>query len=370
MKTVLVGIPCLKVGGTEMQTLRLVEALLSGGHRVVTVCYFEYDYEMVQKFKLAGSRVECLSAYGNRPQGLRNQYRFLKKGLKRVVSEYHPTVAHIQYMAPGALPIIALRKLGINTILATSHTMGDIYKNLRLVRFVQRHYLKVFTCITEAAEKSFFRKSRLYTPQVPIGRHQHFTIYNTLAPNYEFSRDRQLGDTIRIGFVGSLKPIKGADLLLPAFAKFRQNCPNSKMIIVGEGELKEHMMQQEQELGLVGAVEWKGKLPYEKLPSIYQAIDLLWVPSRSEGFGLTAIEAMANGCIVIASNVGGLPEIISSPKLLFEKESINSLVQRSQDIINSDKASVFSLSQSMIERARMFQFDSYRESILSLYSRI
>ena len=64
--SVLIGIPCLKTGGTEIQTLRLVEALTDAGYNCVTVCYFEYDFAMVQAFERAGSHVVCLSAYGPR----------------------------------------------------------------------------------------------------------------------------------------------------------------------------------------------------------------------------------------------------------------------------------------------------------------
>ena len=49
-------IPCLLTGGTEVQTLNLVQALVEGGHEVVTVCYFEHSPVMVERFRLAGSR--------------------------------------------------------------------------------------------------------------------------------------------------------------------------------------------------------------------------------------------------------------------------------------------------------------------------
>ena len=126
-----------------MQTLHLVEALVDSGHPCVTVCYFEYDFQMVQLFEQAGSRVVCLSAYGDRPSGNRETYRFLKAGLKRVVNEYRPKVAMVQYMAPGAMPLIILRRLGIKDIVAMLHTDADIYKSLRLVRFLQRHVARL-----------------------------------------------------------------------------------------------------------------------------------------------------------------------------------------------------------------------------------
>lgn len=102
--TVLICIPCLMTGGTEVQTLNLVQALIAGGHRVVTVCYFENCEDMVSRFQNAGCEVVCLSPDGIRIDGWRG-ILFLYKGLRSVLKQYKPDVAHVQYMAPGAIPI-------------------------------------------------------------------------------------------------------------------------------------------------------------------------------------------------------------------------------------------------------------------------
>ena len=159
---VLVCIPCLMTGGTEIQTLNLVRALVTGGHKVLTVCYFEYTSEMVSRFQQVGSEVICLSKDGSRIGGWKGII-FLYKGLRKILKQYRPEVAHVQYMAPGAIPILLLRLLGIHKIIATAHTPADIYSSLRLVHFVQRHCVRAFTCITELAERSFFGTSQLYT---------------------------------------------------------------------------------------------------------------------------------------------------------------------------------------------------------------
>ena len=164
-------------GGTEIQTLNLVRALVAGGHQVVTVCYFEYSPQMVARFQQAGSKVVCLSKDGTRIGGWKGII-FLYKGLRRVLKQYRPEVAHVQYMAPGAIPILLLRLLGMLQIIATAHTAADIYPSLRLVHFVQQHCVRAFTCITELAERSFFGTSQLYSEQAQVKKRNHFTIYN------------------------------------------------------------------------------------------------------------------------------------------------------------------------------------------------
>lgn len=154
-------------GGTEVQTLNLVQALIAGGHRVVTVCYFENCEDMVSRFQNAGCEVVCLSPDGIRIDGWRG-ILFLYKGLRSVLKQYKPDVAHVQYMAPGAIPILLLRLLGMRQILTTAHTAADIYPSLKLVHFIQRHCVRAFTCITELAERSFFGSSQLYDENYPL----------------------------------------------------------------------------------------------------------------------------------------------------------------------------------------------------------
>lgn len=175
---VLVCIPCLLTGGTEVQTLSLVKALIEGGHQVITVCYFEYVEDTVMRFEAVGSPVKCLSEQGISPQGMLHNIKFLYKGLHKVVKCEKPDVVHVQYMTPGAIPIFILRWLGVKKILATAHTSADIYslKGLRILRWIVRNLLVCFTCITERAESSFFGTSQLYSSSVVLSKRNHFTI--------------------------------------------------------------------------------------------------------------------------------------------------------------------------------------------------
>ena len=370
--SVLIGIPCLKSGGTEMQTLRLVEALTAGGYHCVTVCYFEYDFPIVQLFEKAGSRVVCLSAYGRRPAGNREVYKFLKEGLRRVVEEYRPKIAHVQYMAPGAMPIIILKRLGIKNIIATLHTDASIYKNLFLLRFLQKHKVTVFTCVTEVAEKSFFGSSSLYNDNVKLLKHDHFTIHNCLAPNFNIVCNGEKIPQLTIGIVARLETIKGVEIVMPAFAKILNSFPECKLLIVGDGKERAKMEKQQKEYGISeNKVEWTGRVEYSKLPELYKRMSFVWVPSRSEGFGLTAIEAMAQGRTVIASATGGLNEIVHNDVdgILFENGSSEDLAEKTIKLLN-DPEKMESLSNNAIQNAKQFSFERYCTSILSLYSKI
>lgn len=75
---VLIAIPCLLTGGTEIQTLNLVRALIQGGHQVTTACYFEHTENMVKLYEDAGSKVVLFSKEGVRLGGVKGILFLLK----------------------------------------------------------------------------------------------------------------------------------------------------------------------------------------------------------------------------------------------------------------------------------------------------
>ena len=89
---ILITIPCLLTGGTEIQTLNLVRALVQGGHQVIVTCYFEYTPAMVQSYQDNGSKVICLSPNGMRIGGWKG-ILFLFKGLKKVIRNERPDLS-------------------------------------------------------------------------------------------------------------------------------------------------------------------------------------------------------------------------------------------------------------------------------------
>ncbi|MEM3590264.1 MAG: glycosyltransferase family 4 protein, partial [Candidatus Bathyarchaeia archaeon] len=116
-------------------------------------------------------------------------------------------------------------------------------------------------------------------------------------------------------FVGALTKwhgYKGLDILLRALALARGKDPGIRLLVVGEGHLKPAYMRLASDLGIGEIVAFAGDVSDDELPSYYACSDVLVLPSKdsSEGFGLTILEAGACGKPVIASRVGGLPEVV------------------------------------------------------------
>jgi glycosyltransferase involved in cell wall biosynthesis len=369
--TILICIPCLLTGGTEIQTLNLVRALVSGGYRVVTICFYEHTDDMVQRYRDAGSIVEILEKDGMRKRG-KEEWIHLYRGLRNCVNKYRPVLAHVQYMAPGAVPCLILKFLGVRHIIATAHTDAKIYRSLSLLHFIQRHVLDVFTCITLKAEDEFFGSSCLYTEETVLPGHAHVTIYNALPEHIRPRQETKAPPAHpTVGVASRLEHIKGMDLVVPAFALLRKRLPCARLLVVGDGSLRESMHRQVDELQIQDAVEWAGRLSQENLQAFYDRMDLFWMPSRSEGFGLSALEAMARGCPVIASDVGGLPELSQDGNcgFLVPVEDVESLAEQSSQLLVSPKEwQRMSLAAQV--RARDFSMERFSDLINNLYKKV
>lgn len=124
-------------------------------------------------------------------------------------------------------------------------------------------------------------------------------------------------------FVGRIEPLKGVDTLLKALAYIQTTrhldcCPHYLAIIGGDPEDSEQNLSQEMarvkalsdELGLSNIVFFLGKRSQDTLPYYYSAADVVVVPSHYESFGMVALEAMACGTPVVASQVGGLAFLV------------------------------------------------------------
>lgn len=370
---VLVCIPCLLTGGTEIQTLSLVEALEAAGHEVAVVCYFEYADQMVERYCNAGAVVELLSQDGIRSVGMKNTVKHLWKGLGKVVKKYNPDVANVQYMAPGALPILVLRALGIKKIIATAHTSADIYPSLKQIHWLNSHVLTAFQCITQKAERSFFGSASLFSKDTKLDKHgNHFTIYNNLPSYIEIAETPRKGLPKVIGVVSRLESIKGMDLVVPAFVKIYSNHPDLKLLIVGDGSQRQLMEEQVQDAKLpISSVQFVGRQGQDNLQSYYDRIDILLMPSRSEGFGLTAIEGMARGCVPVVSNTGGLPEVVEDriSGLLHEPESVDDIVTKIESIIDNQRTFEM-LSLGAYNRTCDFSKSFYNSQIAALYYKV
>jgi glycosyltransferase involved in cell wall biosynthesis len=113
---------------------------------------------------------------------------------------------------------------------------------------------------------------------------------------------------VLLGTVGSYYPVKGHRFLIDAMQKLVVFDRSLKLVMAGQGPLEEELRQQVNEKGLEANVQIVGYV--EEIPGFLSALDIFVMPSLSEGQPLSLLEAAANGRCVVATNVGGIPEVV------------------------------------------------------------
>ncbi len=116
------------------------------------------------------------------------------------------------------------------------------------------------------------------------------------------------GNDIVCIFVSRLVPIKGHQYLISAIPEVLGNVPSAKFVLVGDGELKDELEQQASNLGVKDSVIFTG-LRHD-VPELLAMSDLFVLSSINEGMGRVLVEAMAVGLPVVATRVGGVPDVV------------------------------------------------------------
>jgi PEP-CTERM/exosortase A-associated glycosyltransferase len=135
------------------------------------------------------------------------------------------------------------------------------------------------------------------------------------APDAELQRSLGLEDAFTLGFLGSFYGYEGLDTLLQAMPRVLQREPRAKLLLVGGGFEEERLKAQTQRLGLGQQVIFAGRVPHAAVARYYSLVDLLVFPRKSIRLTETVtplkpLEAMAQGRLLIASDVGGHRELI------------------------------------------------------------
>jgi glycosyltransferase involved in cell wall biosynthesis len=131
--------------------------------------------------------------------------------------------------------------------------------------------------------------------------------------------------SIVIGIVCSLRPEKGLDTLMASFTSVARDDAGARLLIVGSGPELDNLQKQAQSLGIFNRCVF---VPATDLVTPWlHAMDIFVLPSLSEAFSNALMEAMACGCCVVASNVGGNPELAGNPRrgVLFQPGDVDNL---------------------------------------------
>jgi glycosyltransferase involved in cell wall biosynthesis len=327
--------------GTSLSTYNLAKYLVRRGHTVRVVVTNRIAAVPEQIFK--GIELKRLTCSG--PKGIRWLRRLYY--IMQEARSFRPDVIQGQAVSCGLLGAITGRRLKVPSI--TFAQGQDVYQSKQWQRVTEIRWgcrwanvvLTVTVSLAEMLEKICGRSDICVLP--------HGIELTTDADFEKSIRHRktyfQKGPIILN--VGRLEYIKGQDVLLEAWPSVLKKFPRAKLWLVGEGSKREALKKQAGDLGIVESVCFWGYLEPEKARTLMSKSDLFVLPSRSEGFGIVTLEAMAQGLTVVASRVGGVPEVMPAsgdyhlvpPENAFRLgDAINSRLQDSCQLSEKNRA--------------------------------
>jgi glycosyltransferase involved in cell wall biosynthesis/GT2 family glycosyltransferase len=170
-----------------------------------------------------------------------------------------------------------------------------------------------------------------------------------------------------IGYAGRLAAYKGVDVLLDAVA----GLPDAKLVVAGAGPEEMALRRRADQPDLAGRVRFAGSLSGAELTNFYRSVDVVAVPSRTtdtwvEQFGRVAVEAMAHGTPVVASDSGALPDVVAGSGLLVPPDNPTALRQALARLLD-DAALRAQCRASGYQRARECEWPAVADRYLAMY---
>ena len=297
-------------GGAEMMLYRLLERLNREVFNPVVVALLKFSGPL--KDKIDSLKIEV---YVVSPKTKLDLFIYFK--LYRLIKEHSPVILHTQLFAADIMGRIIGRLLKIPIVITSIRNIyyGGFGRNI-LLRWSERFADKT-TFVSKAAAQRF-RELKI----VPVEKTQ--VIYNGIDPDLFYRRlsiedkkakRNELGLTSD-GFlflaVGSLNLQKGYFDLLSALHMIKEKVGGFKLIIAGSGPLKNKVRLKTEELGLQKEVVFLGRC--DIVPTVMAAVDALVLSSLWEGLPGVVLEAMASELPVVATAVGGTPELVIDGK--------------------------------------------------------
>ena len=275
--------------------------------------------QMASQFQNAGIEVTSL--------GLNSKFDVLVAlRLRNLIKKYRPDILHTYLLHSNLLGRVVGRLAGVPLIISSERTVG-------LTTGVRKFASKLTNPLTDKVEvnATYVGEATVRDLGVPSSKIEvvrsgfDFDLYES-TDSREATRD-QLGikpDEFMVFSAARFRPSKGVEYVLRTFSKALAQAPNLKLVLAGEGEQDEYLKYLASELGITERCNFLGRRT--DVPKLLMAADAMLLMSLNEGLPRIALESMAAGTPVVATNVGATHEIVEHGEtgLLIEPRDIES----------------------------------------------
>ena len=297
----------LNIGGAEKVLVHLISNLDQTRFTPMVACLYDGNTPIADEIRLLGIPVYDLEMKTKwQIKALWQFYALLR--------EWKPTILHSSLFHANLVGRLVGRLAGVPIIISCRQNIsigGRLREALnRMTVWLDDRVIAV----CELARQAELKATKLPPEKV-------VTIYNAVDIDHLMQNKQPVQESIRtsyniaaeailIGTACRFHPQKGVHNLISAFAKVQEGYPQTHLVLVGDGELREELELQVERLALSQSVTFTGLRT--DIPNVLSELTLFVLPSLWEGLPMVLLEAMAIGCPVVATNVGGTPEIVLS----------------------------------------------------------
>jgi len=331
---ILLIITGLGMGGAERVVSNLADELVKMGHEV-KIAYLTGEVLLPPK----SSEVELI------PIGISNAKDFVKAYIKlrSLVKKFKPDVVHSHMFHSNIMSRLLRLTIKIPRLVNTVHNTNEGGVNRTIAYRVTDSLTDFTTNVSEEAVKEYIIKKAVKTGRIsaiPNGIDTDVFHFN-LKSRYSKREELNLRNDKMILCVGSLTEQKDYPNLFSAIALLRESRQDFKVFIVGEGPLKDELSDKVKALDIKDYFSFLGKR--SDVNDLMSAADVYVMSSAWEGFGLVVAEAMACERLVVATDCGGVGEVVGSNGLLVEPKNsilLSEELNKALDLSEGERASI------------------------------
>ncbi|MFA6130144.1 MAG: glycosyltransferase family 4 protein [Candidatus Omnitrophota bacterium] len=291
----------LNVGGISSYLFTLAEGLKQNGHNVYVA---SGGGELVEKFSAAG--IKHIKAPLRTKKEISPKIIFSFFMLRKVIREYSIDLVHSNSRTTQVLGNL-LSRYSAKPHIFTCH---GFFKP-KLSRRMFPCWGKAMIAISEQVKEHLISDFKLDEQKITvINNGIDVQSFGDNSSRQKLRDDLGIGEIPLVGIVARLSDVKGHTYLLQAMQVVVKSFPLVKLLIIGEGKMKDTLVREADDLGIENNVIFLPQVGGTK--NVLAAMDVFVMPSLQEGLGLALMEAMAQGLAVAGSAVGGIKTLIKN----------------------------------------------------------
>lgn len=349
--------PPINLGGTEIASYNIAERLAQRKNEVHVITSSDPgipDYKSESGFFIHRTILNRTRYIGIVIFGI--------KSLMQIVI-IHPELIHAQNITMGLIAFFGKKVFNIPYIVWGRGS--DVHLQWRFKKIVSKVVLNNADAIIALSQN-------MKDDMQKISKKEVYILPNGVdTTSFNESKNKSNDNTTEIVYIGSLLPVKGVEYLIEAINILHQTHPKISLTIVGDGSNRRSLEQIVKKHGLEQNIIFTGKISHEDVPNRLNSNDIFVLPSISEGMPNVLLEAMAAGLPIVATNVGGIPDIVKNNKngYLVEPKNPQQLAERIHFLIENTEIHRIISEQNQVD-AQKYDWNNIITKLENIYSNV